>query len=265
MRVLWLSAVVVLIDQATKYVVLQTMYLGQQIALVGDWLKFTYTENPGMAFGITFGPKAMVTVFSIIATILITMYLVKVRNGYFPYRASLGLILGGALGNIIDRVFYGVLYGDDTLFFGKVVDFIHVNVWSGFIPEVLPVIGGTYLSLFPIWNVADMAIVCGVVGILAFQKRFHMYEHGYSEPTVDIAGMEKGQLEDSDSEKHEPDYDSVATPVSNSQNSRSGLRPTGESAIESKDVEFTGDIRPSESSADPSGSSELDHGADRPR
>ncbi len=179
MRVLWLSGLVVIFDQATKFVVLQTMYLGQQIALLGDWLKLTYTENPGMAFGITFGPKAMVTVFSIIATVLITMYLIKVKNGYFPYRASLGLILGGAIGNIIDRVFYGVLYGDDTYFFGKVVDFIHVNVWSGFIPESLPIIGGTYLSLFPIWNVADMAIVCGVVGILTFQKRFHLHEHGF--------------------------------------------------------------------------------------
>ncbi len=177
MRVLWLSGLVILLDQTTKLIVAQTMYLGQQISLIGDWLKFTYTENPGMAFGITFGPKAMVTVFSIIATILIAMYLVKVRKGYFPYRASLGLILGGALGNIIDRVFYGVLLRDDVLFVGRVVDFIHVNVWSGFIHESVPVIGGTYLSLFPIWNVADMAIVCGVVGILVFQQRFHLEEY----------------------------------------------------------------------------------------
>lgn len=177
MRVLWLSGIVILLDQTTKLIVAQTMYLGQQISLIGDWLKFTYTENPGMAFGITFGPKAMVTVFSIIATILIAIYLVKVRKGYFPYRASLGLILGGALGNIIDRVFYGVLLRDDVLFVGRVVDFIHVNVWSGFIHESVPVIGGTYLSLFPIWNVADMAIVCGVVGILVFQQRFHLQEY----------------------------------------------------------------------------------------
>ena len=191
MRVLWLSGLVVLLDQATKLVVVQTMYLGQQIPLIGDWLKFTYTENPGMAFGITFGPKAMVTVFSIIATILITMYLVKVRNGYFPYRAGLGLILGGAIGNIIDRVFYGVIFNDDTFFVGRVVDFIHVNVWSGFIAESVPIVGGTYLSLFPIWNVADMAIVCGVVGILTFQQRFHLHELGLqrteSDETTPIA------------------------------------------------------------------------------
>jgi signal peptidase II len=190
MRVLWLSGLVVLLDQATKLLVLQTMYLGQQIPLIGDWLKFTYTENPGMAFGITFGPKAMVTVFSIIATVLITMYLIKVRRGYFPYRAGLGLILGGAVGNIIDRVFYGALFGDDTLFVGRVVDFIHVNVWSGFIPESIPIIGGTYLSLFPIWNVADMAIVCGVVAILSFQQRFHLHELGSSQQPSEGAATE---------------------------------------------------------------------------
>jgi len=192
MRVLWLSGFVVLLDQATKLVVLQTMYLGQQIPLIGDWLKFTYTENPGMAFGITFGPKAMVTVFSIIATILITMYLIKVRRGYFPYRAGLGLILGGAVGNIIDRVFYGALFGDDTLFVGRVVDFIHVNVWSGFIPESVPVVGGTYLSLFPIWNVADMAIVCGVLAILLFQQRFHLHELGISQRSEGAAAETVG-------------------------------------------------------------------------
>ena len=181
MRVLWFTGIVIAIDQATKMLVMKTMYLGQQIHLIGDWLKFTYTENPGMAFGITFGPRGMVTVFSVIATFLITMYLFRVRKGYFPYRASLAFILGGAVGNIIDRVFYGALFGGDSLFVGRVVDFIHVNVWSGFIPESLPMIGGTYLSLFPIWNVADMAIVCGVVGILYFQKKYHLIEYYGSE------------------------------------------------------------------------------------
>lgn len=173
MRVLWLTALVVIIDQVSKQLILRSMYLGQQIPLLGDWLKLTYTENPGMAFGITFGPKAMVTVFAIIATVIITFYLYNVRNDYYPYRASLALILGGAVGNIIDRVFYGMLYDGDALLTGKVVDFIHVNIWSGFIPESVPFLGGTYVSLFPIWNVADMAIVCGVVGIVAFQKVHH--------------------------------------------------------------------------------------------
>lgn len=173
MRLLWMAVSVVLIDQITKITVLQTMYRGQSIPLIGDWLKLTFTENPGMAFGITFGPPGMVTIFSIIATLLIIFYLYTVRKGYMPYRASLALILGGAIGNIIDRVFYAAIFNEGPLFQGHVVDFIHVNVWRGYIPDAIPFFGGNYMALFPIWNVADMAIVLGVVGILVFQRKFH--------------------------------------------------------------------------------------------
>ncbi len=173
MRVLWISAVVVGLDQLTKAAVLHFMHRHQSIPILGDWLKFTFTENPGMAFGIQFGPRGFVTFLSITATLLVIYYMYQVRGGYMPYRASLALILGGAIGNIIDRVFYGVLLGYDGLFGGQVVDFIHVSLWEGFVPEVVPLIGGAYMELFPIWNVADMAIVLGVAGVLYFQKTFH--------------------------------------------------------------------------------------------
>ena len=175
MRLLWIAAGVVVLDQTTKLVVRNTMAMPpyRSIALLGDWLKLTFTENPGMAFGITFGPAGMVTAFSIVATLLIIVYLYRVRKGYKPYRASLALILGGAIGNIIDRMFYGMLFDYGSFFQGRVVDFIHVNLWSGYVPDGVPLIGGSYMALFPIWNVADMAIVTGVVGILVFQKKFH--------------------------------------------------------------------------------------------
>ncbi len=173
MRVLWVAALIILVDQATKLTVLQTMYRGQSIPLVGDWLRFTFTENPGMAFGIEVGPPGMITVFAMIVTGLIVYYVYQIRASYFPYRLSLAFILGGALGNIIDRVFYGVMLDYSGYFRGHVVDFIHVDIWRGHLPEVLPLIGGSYTALFPIWNVADMAIVAGVVGILLFQNRFH--------------------------------------------------------------------------------------------
>lgn len=164
---------IVIIDHAAKIAVFRTMHRGQSIPVIGDWLRLTYTENPGMAFGLTFGPPSMVTIFSIIATFLIILYMARVGGIFGPYRISLSLVVGGALGNIIDRVFYGkILYGD-PYFLGRVVDFIHVNVWRGYLPEWIPLIGGSYMALFPIWNVADMAIVCGVVGILTFQHRFH--------------------------------------------------------------------------------------------
>lgn len=176
MRVLWLSGFVVLIDQLTKAVVLETMYRGQSIPLVGDWLKFTFTENPGMAFGMRFGPDGTVTVLAILAMGLVAYYFFSVRHAYLPYRVSLAFIFGGAIGNIIDRVFYGVLLGYDGLFQGKVVDFIHVSVWKGWVPEWIPGYGGAFVDLFPIWNVADMAIVGGVIGVLIFHHTFHERE-----------------------------------------------------------------------------------------
>lgn len=186
MRVLWISAVVVGLDQLTKAAVLHFMVRQQSIPILGDWLKFTFTENPGMAFGIQLGTRGLVTFLSMGATLLVIYYMYQVRNGYTPYRASLALILGGAIGNIIDRVFYGTLLGYGDLFFGKVVDFIHVSLWEGFVPEVVPVLGGAYMELFPIWNVADMAIVLGVVGILYFQKTFH--QQLYEEQVAQMEG-----------------------------------------------------------------------------
>jgi signal peptidase II len=179
MRFLWLSAIIVAIDQATKAAVLQWMAspagVPRSIPVVGDWLRLTFTENPGMAFGITIGPPGTVTVLSLIATCLVAGYIYQVRSGYAPYVWSLSLIFGGAVGNIIDRVFYGVLLDYGSYFTGHVVDFIHVSLWRGFVPDVLPLIGGAYIELFPIWNVADMAIVLGVGGVLLFHRSFHQH------------------------------------------------------------------------------------------
>lgn len=173
MRVFWIAGTVVLLDQATKAAVLQFMYREQSIPLLGDWLRLTFTENPGMAFGITIGPPGTVTVLALLATVLVAAYIYQVRHDYAPYRWSLSLILGGALGNIIDRVFYGVLLDYGTWLTGRVVDFIHVSLWQGFIPRGVPMVGGSYLELFPIWNVADMSIVLGVVGVMFFHHTFH--------------------------------------------------------------------------------------------
>ena len=172
-RLIWFVLFVILVDQLTKIIVLKTMYKHQSIDLIGDWLKFTFTENPGMAFGIEYGFPGLIGFISILATVLILAYTVKVRHIYRPYSTSLAFVLGGAIGNIIDRVFYGMILYDEPLLLGKVVDFIHVNAWRGTVSESVPFFGGKFIALFPIWNVADMAIVLGVVGILFFQKRFH--------------------------------------------------------------------------------------------
>ncbi len=173
MRILWVSLALVVADQLTKLWVQLAMVPGESIPLVGTLLRLTYTTNPGMAFGLELGSKLFLTLFSIVATLLIGVYLWVVRKGPWGYRLALALILGGALGNIIDRVFYGVVNGYAPLFYGEVVDFIHVDLWRGYLPEWLPLFGGNFLALFPIWNVADMAIVVGVAAIIAFQRRFH--------------------------------------------------------------------------------------------
>lgn len=190
------------------------MTLGQSIHLLGDWLKLTFTENPGMAFGLQFGPPSMITIFSIIATGLIIFYLYKIGSIYAPYRLSLSFVLGGALGNIIDRVFYGKILYDQPYFLGKVVDFIHVNVWRGYVPDGVPILGGSYMALFPIWNVADMSIVLGVVGIIYFQRKFHdkvveMEEAGEITTSSDITSLpiEAVVLTATDSLPSEPSSD----------------------------------------------------------
>jgi signal peptidase II len=192
MRVLWITAFTLVLDQLTKAAVLATMYRQQSIPLAGDWLRLTFTENPGMAFGIEFGPKGTVTVLALMAMLLIAAYLWQVRAGYWPYRASLALVLGGALGNIIDRTLYGVLLDYGGLFEGKVVDFIHVSLWRGFIPDAVPLLGGEYFELFPIWNVADMAIVGGVVGVLLFHHTYYArwMQQQQPEPTGAILDAE---------------------------------------------------------------------------
>jgi signal peptidase II len=173
MRFLWVSAVLVVVDQLTKQWVRVTMLPGESIPVVGEVLRLTYTTNPGMAFGLTLGSKLFLTLFSIAATAMIGVYLWYVRRGPWGYRLSLALIIGGAVGNVIDRTFYGVFYGYAPLFHGEVIDFVHVDLWRGVVAEWVPFWGGSYLALFPIWNVADMAIVVGVAAIIVFQRRFH--------------------------------------------------------------------------------------------
>ena len=176
MQVLWVSLLIVGIDQLAKLWVRTSMYVGESIPVLGSWLRLTFTQNPGMAFGIDIGSTPLVTTFAILATLLIIAYLWKLRRGPFAYRLSIAVVLGGAIGNIIDRVFYGTLFSYGTYFHGQVVDFIHVDVWRGTVAEWIPLIGGSTMALFPIWNVADMAIVLGVVAMLVIQHTHLEYE-----------------------------------------------------------------------------------------
>jgi signal peptidase II len=180
MRVLYLTGIIVLIDQAAKLFIkgfdipfLHLYHLGIPLGasypIVGDFLRMTFIENPGMAFGIDVGGKLFLTIFSIVASIGIFVYLFRIRQEALVIRLALALILGGAVGNLIDRVFYGVIFGEGSLFYGKVVDFIDVDFFK---IDFL----GYHINRFPVFNVADSSVSLGVVMLLLFHKRFTAVE-----------------------------------------------------------------------------------------
>ncbi|GIV39458.1 MAG: lipoprotein signal peptidase [Thermonema sp.] len=178
-----LALAVIIIDQLVKLWVAHNMQLGEEIPIFDGWFKLHYTLNEGMAFGATFGGsygKLLLTTFRIIAMGVIAYYLVHIVKKGMPRGLQLcvALILGGAVGNLIDSVFYGVWLNNAPLhapmpwLYGQVVDMFYIDIWEGYVPEWMPLIGGDYMALWPIFNVADAAIFVGVAAILLFQKRF---------------------------------------------------------------------------------------------
>ena len=148
-------AVIVILDQITKYIVKSSMHLYESINLLGNFLKFTYIENPGMAFGIQFENKFWFTVLSVVAAGIVVFYLLRMTNERFIFRFSLALILGGAIGNLIDR-----------LAFGKVVDFIDVEFIDITLPSFKFLIisfPGYEMTRWPVFNIADSAVTCGMI------------------------------------------------------------------------------------------------------
>lgn len=174
MRVLFLSIIILITDQFTKLWIkgisipslginFEGFPYGFSRPIFGDFLRLTYIENPGMAFGIDIGGKLFFSIFSIFASIGIIYYLFKVREESLMFRISLAMILGGAMGNLIDRVFYGVIFNEAPLFYGKVVDFIDADFFN-------LNIFGYHLNRWPVFNVADASVTCGVIVLLLSQR-----------------------------------------------------------------------------------------------
>lgn len=180
-----LALLMIIIDQTSKLLVYKHMHLGEEINVIGEWFRLHYLLNPGMAFGIKwdneFGKLAL-TVFRIGAMIGIGYYLYKMakKNAHPGFLWCMGLILGGAIGNVIDSTFYGVLltgnvpYGVVTPWFhGQVIDMLFFPIFEASWPEWFPFIGGdSFLFFSPVFNVADSSIFIGVVTILIMQKTF---------------------------------------------------------------------------------------------
>lgn len=179
------ALLVILIDQAVKMLVHFEMDFGTpgQILIFGDWFKLHYTTNPGMAFGMELGSeygKLILTTFRLVAMIGIGYYLYYIiKNRQNPvYIFCISMILGGAIGNLVDSVFYGIWFNNAPYnaptpwFHGQVVDMFYFDIWEGYIPDWVPLWGGSYTALWPIFNVADASIFIGVAIILIFQNRF---------------------------------------------------------------------------------------------
>ncbi len=187
-----IAVLLVIFDQATKLAVKgfnlfgfkhEGMDYGQTIPVIGDLLQWTFIENPGMAFGIQFGwGKIFLSLFSIVASIALGYYLYKITFAHKGIRIGIMLIFAGAVGNLIDRVFYGVFYGTQPLFYGHVVDFIQVDI-----PDVEFM--GLYYTHFPIFNIADSCVTCGVITLLLFHSKL---------PTIKEALLGKYLIEERD-------------------------------------------------------------------
>lgn len=183
--------VVLLIDQISKFYIKTSFTLGEEIQ-VFEWFRILFVENEGMAWGTKipgeYG-KLFLTLFRLVAIVGIGYWLwdsVKKRGSRILITA-IALVFAGALGNIIDSVFYGITFNDSygqiaefmpadggygTLFHGKVVDMLYFPLWQGNLPEWVPFWGGNYFTFFePVFNIADTAISAGVILLLLFNKR----------------------------------------------------------------------------------------------
>ena len=182
-------AAVILIDQLIKVMVKTNMFMHERIR-IADWFYILFTENPGMAFGWEFFDKFFLTSFRIVAVIVISFYLYRIikRRLPFGYIICISLILAGAAGNIIDCVFYGMIFnnppapmiaefvpfgtGYESLFHGRVVDMFYFPIIDTNWPHWMPIVGGEHFIFFsPIFNFADAAISCGIVALLLFYHK----------------------------------------------------------------------------------------------
>ncbi len=180
-----ISFLIIALDQSTKLWVHFNVLPGEagEIKMIGNWLKLHYILNEGMAFGIKLDTpygKLILTLFRLLATLGIGYYIIYLvnKNNKTGLAWCVALVLAGALGNVMDSTFYGVFLDNapresfTPWFHGKVIDMIYVDIWQGIIPDWVPLMGGSHMALWPIFNVADASIFVGVLFMVIYQNRF---------------------------------------------------------------------------------------------
>ncbi len=190
-RIAWIVIIgTLIIDQTIKIIVKTHMYLHDNIH-IANWFYIYFTENNGMAFGMELFGKLFLTTFRIAAVILIGWYLYKmVKSGAKTgFIVCVSLIFTGAVGNIVDSMFYGVIFNESTntqiatlfpvvggyssLLYGKVVDMFYFPIIDTYWPTWMPVVGGEHFIFFsPIFNFADSCISCGIIALIIFYSKY---------------------------------------------------------------------------------------------
>jgi signal peptidase II len=204
---------VLLVDQILKIWIKTNMTLGQEFPVIGNWFIIHFVENNGMAFGFEFGGeygKIFLSLFRVIAVFGIGWYILQLIKKGLPmgFIACVSLIFAGAIGNIIDSAFYGLIFNDSygevsklfppgggyaSFLHGRVVDMFYFPLFSGVFPNWIPLVGGTDFQFFrPVFNVADSAISVGIFSIIIFyRKQFNNLDKKGKEETT----MEQNQEE----------------------------------------------------------------------
>lgn len=187
---------VIILDQALKIWVKTHFYLGESLHIT-DWFQLYFIENNGMAFGMEMGSKLFLSLFRIVAVAALIYYICRIKGKPYikrGYVACFALITAGAAGNIIDCLFYGLIFnnpyppevatmfpvggGYASLFHGKVVDMLYFPLFSFYWPEWMPFVGGDYFLFFqPVFNLADAAITVGILVLIIFYSRYLSSPH----------------------------------------------------------------------------------------
>ena len=183
-RLLILGIVLVVIDQVMKVLVKTNMSIGEHFSVIGNWFQILFIENEGMAFGMKFGGvvgKYLLTFFRICLFAALSWWisrLVKKENIPTGVLVGLTLIAAGALGNIIDCLFYGLIFTPHMPFMqGRVVDMLYFPLIDTTLPKWLPVVGGRPFTFFdPVFNFADSCVTVGAFYLILFQWKFFSSE-----------------------------------------------------------------------------------------